>query len=64
MANKLRQPHGTAQIAGDHSPPHGWTRPHPHRLCAWQGLARAVRAVLADARPDDEDGGKSAAGGA
>jgi hypothetical protein len=43
----------------------------PRRFRGWRSLVRAVRALLADARPDDknahpddEDGGETAAGGA
>src|SRR5579859_3360539 len=35
----------------------------PRRFRGWRGLSRAVRALLAAPRPDDEDGGESEAGG-
>ena len=56
MDRRVRLVHGeVAGVAGSEP---------PRRFRGWRGLARAVRALLADARPDDEDGGNSAAGGA
>jgi len=56
MDRRVRLVHG--EVAGvEGSEP-------PRRFRGWRQLLRAIRALLADSRPDDEDGGETDAGGA